>query len=718
MNATRLHCSRCARRWTLNEPPEGLPLHCPSCGGALGPESPEDVDYGRPDAAYKRKTVAGARLTELLEVRPTRSVYRAGHRRLKSEVRVELFDSGRAEANRGYVETVFRRAAQTAEFRSPFIVSVVDLGRRGDCWFIITEQVGGDLRGLMDRKGQLPLYDVLVAAGRVLRGLEDVEKAGAYHGNVTPEGILVAHNGEAKLDHLGSAPPRAEAAKLKPTPGGRVRCAVQYMAPEQWTDPAVVNVRADLYSLGCVVYEAITGEAAYRGRSAEEIVRKHAEDGGPSMDGIPRPLERFLGRLMARNPEERPASAREAGEELVACVKDLDDAGVLPPRRDEGEGRSVRDLRAAGLWMLAALVLILAALVPPVILYRRRQARKAAAALPEAGAGVTVAVFVRAAPGTEDLPEEERAAMTGLILFVLERTPGMREAGASPAENADDGVPGAVYLLDAEARPGLGRTVWALSFSRRGPGGWKVETQGTSDAGPEEDIATLQQAANDLIVQALARVDPGTPPLPEPEADAPPAAWAAIGRALRAEPADRLQEAEANMDQAAELAPDLPLVGFLAAYYRTVTALESGGEPSRPLPDETVAALPEEKRPLAEALNAAIRDDAEEVENLLSTHLIARPESVRGYYLLGLWRRRQGRANDALVALRHAARLDPLYLPPARANVELMAKSDPEAARRWLEEHCALMPDPESAEMLRRRLAAVLGEPEGRLSTR
>ena len=177
MPSPPLHCQRCGRAYTPADAFRAASLSCAACGGPLGDQPPAEPVVERKDP-FRGRRIAGALLRKRLAVLPTRSVYAARHEKLGREVRVEVFTAPFAEAHMDYVRRLFAGAARTQDLHSLHVATVIDLGRLPDCCYIITESFEGDLAGLLDRRGRLPLGRALRIAEDVLQGLQAVDETG------------------------------------------------------------------------------------------------------------------------------------------------------------------------------------------------------------------------------------------------------------------------------------------------------------------------------------------------------------------------------------------------------------------------------------------------------------------------------------------------------------------------------------------------------------
>ena len=202
----------------------------------------------------------------------------------------------------------------------PHVVTVFDFGEYApeDSTephpYMVTELMRrGDVAGLIDSapEGGLPLEDVVRMISQVCRGLDFAHANGIVHRDVKPGNIWLTKDGTAKIGDFGLAKSRNRA---RVTQSGNIVGTVTYMPPEQITG-AEVTPRADLYSLGVVLYEMVCGRPPFMGYDTPSVVRQHLETEpvSPTWHNprCPRPLEALILRMMSKDPKRRPRSAAD-----------------------------------------------------------------------------------------------------------------------------------------------------------------------------------------------------------------------------------------------------------------------------------------------------------------------------------------------------------------------------------------------------------------------
>ena len=284
-------------------------------------------------------------------------VYLAYDEVLEREVAFKVLDRKHAE-NREAVER-FRREARNAASLShdPNIVSIHDRGETEDgTYYLVMEYMqGGSLEDLIEREGLLSPQRATEVALQVARALSVAHETGVIHRDIKPQNILLSKTGEAKVADFGIA--RAASATTM-TQAGSVMGTVHYISPEQALgEPA--TPQSDLYSLGVVLYEMLTGELPYDAETTAGIIMQHV--GGLSRSPkdakaeVPEELDAVTARLLARDPEDRYADASALEEDLERAKEGLPlDAATRKRRGYKKPGGGGFQRRG----VLAALVLV------------------------------------------------------------------------------------------------------------------------------------------------------------------------------------------------------------------------------------------------------------------------------------------------------------------------------------------------------------------------
>jgi serine/threonine-protein kinase len=217
--------------------------------------------------------------------------------------------------------TRFQREARAASaLQHPNIVQVFDYGQSGDSYYIVMEYIDGmDLRRYLKRAGVLPIERGVRIARDVSLGLGAAHKRGIVHRDVKPQNIMLNEDGLVKLTDFGIASMYKDADAERLTTTGMTLGTVQYYAPEQ-AQGEIVRPSADIYALGIVMYEMLTGNTPFDGDTPVAVAMKHIQEAPqpPSElnPRIPPTLERIILRCLAK---EQQARYRD-GDELAAAL--------------------------------------------------------------------------------------------------------------------------------------------------------------------------------------------------------------------------------------------------------------------------------------------------------------------------------------------------------------------------------------------------------------
>jgi serine/threonine protein kinase len=242
-------------------------------------------------------------------------------------------------SNRGFLDMFRDEARITARLRHGNIVQVLEFGEEDGQYYLVLEYVEGvSLGTLLDllgkRRRRLSVPECAHVCAEAARALDYAHKKTdekgvplvIIHRDVSPSNLLLSLEGEVKLADFGVAAARA---RLSPTQVGVVKGKFAYMAPEI-LDGLPATARSDLFSLGAVLYEMLTGAAAFLGETEAATVRKvsDADPVPPSelRDDIPIELERFVQRMLAHAPERRPSR----GMEVVDAMRPFVARGAKP----------------------------------------------------------------------------------------------------------------------------------------------------------------------------------------------------------------------------------------------------------------------------------------------------------------------------------------------------------------------------------------------------
>jgi serine/threonine protein kinase len=273
---------------------------------------------------------------------------------IKAINRTRLEDAGGAARLRA-------EALAAASLDHPYICKVYELIEEGEHTLIVMEFVEGETLAAILRRGALPIAETVRLASEIAEGLANAHEHGLVHRDVKPSNVMVTPHGHVKLLDFGLAHPdvaSTPAARTQTSPDARAAHGgtPQYMAPEQATG-APVTARADLFSLGVVLFECLTGRLPFEGLTGYDYVRHLLSD-------APRPLYRLvpdapdaLVRLVEQCLEKTPAKRPESAAGLLAELRRIAD-GLSTPAVTLS---TIRATRARKRWRLIAAAGVLGA---------------------------------------------------------------------------------------------------------------------------------------------------------------------------------------------------------------------------------------------------------------------------------------------------------------------------------------------------------------------
>lgn len=259
-------------------------------------------------------------------------------------------------------ERFLREIKLAARLQHPHILSVYDSGEAaGHLWYTMPYVEGESLRDRLTREKQLPLEDAFQIARNVLAALDYAHSHGVIHRDIKPENILL-ESGEAVVADFGIARAISAAGGDHLTQTGMAVGTPAYMSPEQAAGGSELDGRSDLYSMGCVLYEMLAGEAPFTGPTPQAILAKRFLEPVPHLrtlrESVPEAVEHAVTMALAKVPADRFATASQFAQALALPVMVTPTAvPASPMARPQGPDQGPR-LRRQALGL--ALVLLLA----------------------------------------------------------------------------------------------------------------------------------------------------------------------------------------------------------------------------------------------------------------------------------------------------------------------------------------------------------------------
>ena len=307
-------------------------------------------------------------LEELVGSGGMSNVFRAHDRLLERTVALKILHE-QYTRDEDYVERFRREARAVAQLTHPNIVTVIDRGEQDGRQFIVFEYVDGQNLKELSAGGPLDPREAIGLALQVAHALSFAHDRGLVHRDVKPQNVLLNDDGQAKVTDFGIA---RSLDVHGVTQTGTVLGTSDYIAPEQARGQKV-DPKTDIYSLGAVLYELLTGEVPFSGDNFVAVAMRHVSEPPPSVlvhrPDCPVRLDLAIQRAMAKDPADRFASMGELCAELEACLAELDGRDgegvtmIVPPAPRPRRTRPQRERRRfpVGIVLIVLLAVLLVA---------------------------------------------------------------------------------------------------------------------------------------------------------------------------------------------------------------------------------------------------------------------------------------------------------------------------------------------------------------------
>ena len=248
------------------------------------------------------------------------NVYLANDKILDRKVAVKVLRGDLSSDDR-FIRRFQREALSVSNLSHPNIVEVYDVGEEDGEYYIVMEYIEGKtLKQLLKKRESLTLTEVIDIMTQLTDGIAHAHESYIIHRDIKPQNIMIQDDGRIKITDFGIAM-ALNATQLTQT--NSVMGSVHYLPPEQASGKGA-TVKSDIYSMGILMYELLTGTVPFKGDNAVEIALKHMKDKIPSIrkqdPSIPQSVENILMKATAKNPRNRYDSAREMHDDLVACL--------------------------------------------------------------------------------------------------------------------------------------------------------------------------------------------------------------------------------------------------------------------------------------------------------------------------------------------------------------------------------------------------------------
>lgn len=272
------------------------------------------------------------------------NVYLAHDEILERKVAIKVL-RGDLSNDEKFIRRFKREALSVSNLSHPNIVEVYDVGDEDGNYYIVMEYIEGKtLKQLLQKRGALTLTEVIDIMNQLTDGLAHAHDAYIIHRDIKPQNIIIEDNGLVKITDFGIAM-ALNSTQLTQT--NSVMGSVHYLPPEQANGKGS-TIKSDIYSLGILMYELLTGSVPYKGDTAVEIALKHMKEKLPSIrkqnPTIPQSIENIVLKATAKNPKNRYESVREMHEDLESALEktnekrlvyeypenDLDETKVVP----------------------------------------------------------------------------------------------------------------------------------------------------------------------------------------------------------------------------------------------------------------------------------------------------------------------------------------------------------------------------------------------------
>ena len=340
---------------------------CVGCGGTFSLAGDEEA-FALPDG--KTRTIGHFELLERIGAGSFGAVWRARDKELDRVVAIKIPRRGNLDSEG--VHRFLREAQATAQLKHPNIVPVHEVGREGDTLYIVNDFIRGST--LNDRLADGPLGPEEAAnmCARIADGLEHAHRAGIIHRDLKPSNVLLDANRTPYIADFGLA--RRDVGEVTMTLEGRILGTPAYASPEQASGKLdQVDRRSDVYSLGVVLFELLTGERPFRG-NVQMLLQQVLQDDAPSPrsfnGNISRDLETICLKCLEKNPNRRYQAASELRDDLHRY---LDGVPILARPVSSLERAKKWILRHPAVSSLVACIVLLTVVAVTVITWEWRQ---------------------------------------------------------------------------------------------------------------------------------------------------------------------------------------------------------------------------------------------------------------------------------------------------------------------------------------------------------
>lgn len=257
-------------------------------------------------------------------------VYLATYKKTQQKVALKVLAPD-LSADQNLLARFEREIEILKKLRHPNVVRYYGGGKHENQRFYAMEIVtGGSLEEMLEKRGKLAWEDTITFSRQICDALHYAHQAGVVHRDLKPANLLLAKSGKIKLTDFGIA---RDSSRTALTAAGKTVGTYAYMAPEQISGKTPISRKTDLYALGCVMFEFLTGRTPFESESAPETLFKHMEEDPPLVRELvmecPIWLERLVDQLLSKDPEDRPYDALAVQMSLDEVVQKVADRATI-----------------------------------------------------------------------------------------------------------------------------------------------------------------------------------------------------------------------------------------------------------------------------------------------------------------------------------------------------------------------------------------------------
>ena len=308
-------------------------------------------------------------------------VYRAFDKKTNRIVAIKVLRP-EYESDDEFVRRFSREAEAASKVSHENIVNMLDVGIDGDLRYIVMEYVDGQtLKELIRQRGTIHPDTAIRMAIRILAAVDHAHRNGIVHRDIKPQNILVDNQGRVKVADFGIARLKAsQTTRVEGDAGGNALGSVHYFSPEQ-ARGEVADEKSDLYSVGVVMYEMLTGQVPFDGDTSVSVALKHVQEKPRSMrtrrNGISKALDEVVMRALSKDASKRYQSAAEMAADLRKTISHPEGGFVQYPKdpdelereQEERRRKKQRDRRRVKRLLMGAAVVAVLALIWLIVRY-------------------------------------------------------------------------------------------------------------------------------------------------------------------------------------------------------------------------------------------------------------------------------------------------------------------------------------------------------------